>query len=178
MDKHLRMAEHLAIRGLDDALVAPESPYLAGLPGTYEAEPFPGFASSREAALRRVECLTQAHAAARAAAEAALAALPRGGAQEERRVLRKRLERLGEAPSAMAANDEESWAAQGECATAAHMRCECNASLYPLWRSSGADAGARGPARDPTHLILLVAVPATTGQPRVQGGRGVCCVVL
>ena len=124
LDQHLRMAEHLAVRGLDDTLSAPENPYLSRLPETYDAEPFPGHASGRDAALRRVECLAAAHAAARDAAAAALAALPEGAGGEEQQALRARLERLGEAPTAMAANEEESWAAQAACAAAAaRVRC-------------------------------------------------------
>ena len=119
MDTFIWMAEHVAIRGLDDDCGSEGQHYLSSLPTTVVSEPYSGYHDpskgvSRDAhgPVRRIECLAAAHKALKSHAEKQLQELrsrPSSSNQEIAAVI-SRLERLGEYPCLMdPANTDSAW---------------------------------------------------------------------
>lgn len=146
MDVFVWMAEHVAIRGLDDPLCPEGAHYFDQLPASVASEPFPGHIAPPPAPPRRVyvprriECLTAAHAQARANAERQLDELRarQSTSSEETAPLEALLGRLGPYPQPMTANSDEAWHNMRQCATPPrHRRALCCAGAR-VWHPPAA----------------------------------------
>jgi hypothetical protein len=117
LDKFIYMAEHIAVRGLDDAALPEPAHYWPALPDNNLDEPFLGFCSPQGTPMRRVECTVQAHNAARMrlldeiAVLRAMEVVP----EMEIRDLEWKLQRIGDVPSCMVQNDADNWTKKWEC---------------------------------------------------------------
>lgn len=123
MDVFTWMAEHVAIRGLDDGSCDEAAHYHDPLPATVTSEPFPGYflppaaPPRRQQARRRIECLMAAHRQARSQVQRQLEGLRgrQSTTAEETAALEAQLERLGAYPQPMAGNTDDAWLRMKEC---------------------------------------------------------------
>lgn len=130
MDVFAWMAEHVAIRGLDDSSCPEGDHYYHQLPASTVSEPFSGFLlppaapPRRTRARRRIECLMAAHRQACSQAQRQLEELRarQSTSEEETGALEARLARLGAYPQAMAGNTDEAWLRMKQCEPRARRR--------------------------------------------------------
>lgn len=119
MDTFIWMAEHVAIRGLDDEHCSANEHYLSSLPDTIATEPYSGYHDPSKGIprdahgpVRRIECLAAAHQHVKSHTEKQLQELrsrPSSSEQEIDTVL-SRLQRLGEYPCLLEpANTDAAW---------------------------------------------------------------------
>jgi hypothetical protein len=152
MDTFIWMAEHVAIRGLDDEHCSPGQHYLSALPSTVSSEPYTGYLDPSKGVgigshgPRRIECLAAAHQHLRSQAEKQLQELrsrPSSSEQEISAVV-SRLERLGEYPCLMEpANTDAAWHSMREYASLVLLpAARCSHREFDLSLSA---AGRRAP---------------------------------
>ena len=132
LDKYLIMAERVAIRGLDDtAFSEGEAQHFmpADMPPSSQ-QPFacaPALQSNQQHALRRVECLAHAHAAALRVAQAELDALQgrESSSPEDLAAAQRKLASIGRFPLRMTGNTREEWDHElaYDAQTLRRMRC-------------------------------------------------------
>jgi hypothetical protein len=119
MDTFVWMAEHVAIRGLDDDYCSANQHYLTSLPANVASEPYKGYHDpskeiTRDAhgPFRRIECLAAAHRQQRSHLEKQLQELRSRPSSSEQEIaaLLTRLERLAEYPCLMEpVNTDAAW---------------------------------------------------------------------
>lgn len=119
MDTFIWMAEHVAIRGLDDDHCSAGRHYMSSLPATTASEPYSGYhdpskgvARDAHSPVRRIECLAAAHRHLRLHTEKQLQELRSRPSSSEQEIdaIVSRLERLGEYPCLMEpANTDAAW---------------------------------------------------------------------
>lgn len=127
MDTFIWMAEHVAIRGLDDDQCEQDHHYLSRLPDAVVSEPYSGYhdpskfvARDAHGPVRRIECLTAAHKQLRTQAERQLQELRSRPSSSDAEIAaaEARLERLGEYPRSMnPINTDAAWHTMRECAS-------------------------------------------------------------
>lgn len=148
MDVFAWMAEHVAIRGLDDGSCDEAAHYHDRLPATAPSEPFPGYflppavPPRRQQPRRRIECLMAAHRQARSQVQRQLEELRgrQSTTAEETAALEAQLERLGPHPQPMAGNTDDAWQCMKECVSLLALPASHEmASVHP---AAGAEADA------------------------------------
>jgi hypothetical protein len=141
MDVFVWMAEHVAIRGLDDKRSPPDQHYISTLPASVGHEPYSAYHEAEKAAarrahshVRRIECLAAAHHEMRLRAERQLQELRSRPSTSEDDLAQAqiRLDRLGEYPCIMTANSDTEWHNMRECDAPHDQRFQFGMSVYSL----------------------------------------------
>lgn len=159
MDVFAWMAEHVAIRGLDDPICPPTAHYLSELPSSATFEPFPGYVPPQAApprrtrSRRRIECLMAAHQQARTHAQRQLEELRsrQSTSPEELAAVEAVLERLGPFPQPMASNTDDAWLRMKECASPFSSANLASLRLLPRLSTRGLSV-----AVPPVHSIVYM----------------------
>jgi hypothetical protein len=126
MDVFIVMAEHVALRGLDDASADTHQHYLERLPESVQNEPFGGFSPPRSrhssshlmhVPYRRIECMALAHKELRERLEQQLKGMlgRESTSEEDLRQAQAALERIGKYPCWMSPNSDEAWHEMQQC---------------------------------------------------------------